>query len=425
LLFALFLAWAVSPAQEAAPAPAKSSHLEQLESQAGLQAELRARDDAELLVVPGQLPLVISAPHGGGLRPMAWPVREGGVQVRDTNTYPIALALGEAIRRRTGQTPSLIASRVHRRHLDLNRDAKESGAELGEPQRSLWQDYHGGIEQACRLAQRQGGGRALLIDLHGHGHEHGLIELGFAVSAENLRKSDAELSDSSWIRGPMSLGAELDRRGWKSVPSPSQPAPELGQDYFNGGYTVRRHQGEGLRSIQVELPPRPRRLQAEQRQALVEDLADAILAVLIREVGISSLPLGVVPSSELILWGPAELAWEPAQARSLQVFSDQLPRAVDVFGIPVLATAEVSELELQTAAASLARRLDADADGRIDDLANALELQRAGYAVILFGRRFPQLPDSADRGDWRTLTVAHFERFEQQLDPRVPRKAAD
>ena len=366
---------------------------------------------------------MISAPHGGGLRPKDWPVRDGGVQVRDTNTYPIALALAEAIRRRTGQSPSLIASRVHRRHLDLNRAANEAGAEQGEPQRQLWQDYHGSIEQACRLAQRQGGGRALMIDLHGHGHEHGLIELGFAVSAQTLRKTDEDLEDAAWIRGPKSLGAELDRRGWKSVPSPARPAPEIGQAYFNGGYTVRRHRGEGLRSIQIELPPQPRRLQAEQRQALVEVLADAILALLKHEFSPPSRLFEPVPSAELVLFEPAALPWEPAKLRNLKMFAGQLPRAVDVFGIPVLATDEVTDEELQAACQSLARRFDADADGQIDELQIALELQRAGYAVILHGARSPQLPASADRGPWKTFTVASIERFEQQLDPRVPRKS--
>jgi hypothetical protein len=365
---------------------------------------------------------VISAPHGGGLRPEAWPVRTGGVQVRDTNTYAIALALSEAMRRRTGQTPSLVASRVHRRHLDLNRDAKESGAEQGEAQRRLWQDYHGGIAQACALAQRHGKGRALLIDLHGHGHEHGLIELGFGVSAETLRKSDDELIDAEWIRGSQSLGAELDRRGRKSVPSPSRPAPELGQAYFNGGYTVRRHRGEGLRSIQIELPPHPRRLRAEQRQTLVEDLADAILAVLMSEIGIPRPPLPIASSAELVIWGPAALPWEPASTRSLKRFSHELPFAVDVYGIPVLATADVRKEELRNAAATLARRFDANDDGRIDEPQVTLELQRAGYAVILYGAQRPQLPSSSDRKIWKTLTIANIDTFEQSLDPRVPRE---
>lgn len=414
MLLALVLGWVLSPAQQAAPVQATPPALEQV--------ELRARDDAFLLVVPGRLPLVISAPHGGSLRPQNWPVRAGGVQVRDTNTFSIALALSEAIRRRTGQSPSLIASRVHRRHLDLNRNTRESGAEQGKAQGLLWQDYHGEIEQACQQARRNGEGRALFIDLHGHGHEHGLIELGFAVSAETLRKSDEELPDAAWIRGPTSLGAELDRRGRKSVPSPTRPAPELGQAYFNGGYTVRRHRGEGLRSIQIELPPRPRRLQAEHRQALVEDLADSILALLMRDFSIPRLRLEVASSAELVVWGPAALPWEPAKARSLEAFSSELPQAVDVFGIPVLATSEVAMEELRSAAKTLMRRFDANADGRIDDPQGLLELQRAGYLVALHGSRLPELPPSADRGDWKTITSANVEQFERRLDPRVPHK---
>ena len=133
-------------------------------------------------VVEGTLPIVISAPHGGSLRPMGWPVREGGVHARDTNTYEIAHSMAEAIRRRTGQMPFLVAGKVHRRHLDLNRDDLESGALQGEAQFQLWSSYHRSIENATQAAMLRGGGKAILIDLHGHGHDHGLIELGFAIS---------------------------------------------------------------------------------------------------------------------------------------------------------------------------------------------------------------------------------------------------
>lgn len=417
MLFALSLAWAICPVEDVSTA--QRADVERVAQTR--QTELQARDDALLLVVPGDLPLVIAAPHGGGLRPEAWPVREGGVLVRDTNTFPLAVALAEAIRRRTGQQPSLIASKVHRRHLDLNRDAKQAGAEQGAAQAQLWKDYHGSIELACQEAQQRGDGRALMIDLHGHGHAHGLIELGFAVSAQTLRQTDADLVDAAWIRGPTSLGAELDRRGWKSVPSPARPAPELGQEYFNGGYTVRRHRGEGLRSIQIELPPHPRRLRAEQRQELVDGLAEAILAVLAHEFGIPSLPLMVTSSAELVLYGPAAQAWEPALPRRLRMFADALPQAIDVFGIPVLATKDVTAEAHQAAAKTLALRLDRNADGQIDDVMNALELQRAGYAVLLYRTHAPELPPAVNRGDWKTLTVAQIDRFEPQLDPRVPR----
>src|SRR5690606_371628 len=89
-------------------------------------------------------------------------------------------------------------------------------------------------------------GWGLYIDLHGHSHAHQRVELGYAVSADDLRLADEALerlltSASTLqpmcgegapvpvlplIRGPMSLGAILERHGVPSVPSDVQPAPE-------------------------------------------------------------------------------------------------------------------------------------------------------------------------------------------------------
>jgi hypothetical protein len=155
---------------------------------------------------------------------------------------------------------------------------------------------------------------------------------------------------------------------------------------------------------------------------LVEDLADAILALLMRSFRLPVLDLQVAASAELVVFAPAALPWEAASPRSLEMFSNELPSAVDVFGIPVLATAEIEDQKLRLAAERLARRFDANADGLIDDPQSTLELQRAGYFVILHGDRPPNLPPTAERKAWRTFTISNLENLERSLDPRVPRK---
>lgn len=374
-----------------------------------------------MLAQKGELPLVIAAPHGGGTRPTDWPVREGGVHVRDTNTYPIGIALAEAIRRRTGRSPSLVASRVHRRHLDLNRDETESGAKQGPQQRQLWEDYHGSIEQACEQAKELGNGQALLIDLHGHGHDHGLIELGFAVSASELRKADEDLPRAKWIRGATSLGAQLEQRGWSAVPSPNRPAPLVGQAYFNGGYTVRRHRGDGLRSIQIELPPHPRRLSAAERQGLVEGLAEAILGLLHTERMIRPLQLKRVTSENFTRAHWSAKAWQSAKAEGVTELANALPSVVDVMGIPIFAGPEVSESSHLALANRLLNRLDGNQDGILDELDAMLELQSNRYAIVVYAERPPELSPAsrAKLGSQFSMTTA--ERFDHGLDPRVPR----
>lgn len=370
----VLLAPRVAVGQEAAPTPAPTTQDREL--------------DDWLLVEAGELPLVLAAPHGGRVRPAGWPVRTSGVLVRDTNTLEMAIALRESIRRRTGRAPFLVAARVDRRHLDLNRNEEQSGAQLGEAQQALWSAYHQAIEQACLQAKQCGGGQALFLDLHGHGHEHGLIELGYGVSAQALRVPDIELDQAEWIRGRDSLGAHLDRLGWPSVPSQMRPAPEPTQKYFSGGYTVLRHRREGLRSVQIELPPEPRRRQAALRQALVDGLADAILRWMVAHEALSPEQPTRVPTSSAVVHHPQTEPWQTVHRTSLQMYASALPWTVHVGGRVILATDEVSAEQHLRLAQLVGKLLDENQDGVLDDWRSwsGAAIDRPWIGVTLGGR---------------------------------------
>ena len=369
-----------------------------------------------LQVGQGELPLVLSAPHGGVKLPAEWPVRSTGVKVRDTNTLELAIALREAIRARTGMAPFLVASRVHRRHLDLNRDRSDSGADLGEPQLELWRSYHESIEEAARAALRLGKGRALLIDLHGHGHDHGLIELGFAISAERLRAA-TPLEEEAWVRGQGSLGARLDSLGLASVPSPTRPAPLAGQAYFNGGYTVRRHRGAGLRSIQIELPPHPRRLAAPQRQALVDGLADAIVGIVRDEFVLPAQNGDPGSTRELIWWGPGPDPWQAARPRSLERWAEEWPHAVTVFGVPVLFSRWVGPAHQRQVVDRIRRSWDRNADGVVDDLGSLHRLRRQGELLLVVERsNRPGSEADVPQPSWANPRILCWDQVQAWLD---------
>ncbi len=207
--------------------------------------------------IPGDLPLVISAPHGGRETPDEIPQREKGVVEIDTNTQELARAIAEEIRTVTGHRPHLITCRLHRGKLDCNREVVEAAA--GSPAaEKAWSEYHAFIERALAAAVTQSG-RAFYIDLHGQNHKDHRIELGYLHSPETLQLSDAaldaakiaaegslrriaeksKLSYSALLRGPRSLGALLEARGFPCTPSPERPSPIL--PYFRGGYSVRQH----------------------------------------------------------------------------------------------------------------------------------------------------------------------------------------
>ena len=191
--------------------------------------------------LPGDLPLVFSAPHGGREKPDEIPDRTEGVLDIDTNTQELIRAVGDEIHARTGHRAHLIICRLARRKLDGNREIVEAAA--GNPNaEQAWKEYHGFIEQACATAIARFG-KTFLIDLHGQSHKDQRIELGYLHSAETLALSDAELNAPALVatssirlvaartkrpyvellRGPRSLGALLEAQGYAATPSPARP----------------------------------------------------------------------------------------------------------------------------------------------------------------------------------------------------------
>ncbi len=208
--------------------------------------------------VEGNLPLVLSAPHGGYLKPTEIPDRTYGVTIQDRRTQELARAWLRAFRDRTGRQPHLILCHLHRIKLDANRDIIEAaqGNKIAE---QAWREYHTFIDRA-KAAVDAHFGAGYYIDIHGHSHPVDWVELGYLLSAGDLALPDTALRNPAYInkssiralalkpgvdfpevlRGQSSLGARLALRGYRTVPSPADPSPGT-QGYFMGGYNTVRH----------------------------------------------------------------------------------------------------------------------------------------------------------------------------------------
>jgi N-formylglutamate amidohydrolase len=256
----------------------------------------------------GELPVILSAPHGGSLEPAEIPNRTVGTTATDTATEDLARQLALALRTRTGQTVSLVVCRLRRTKIDVNREIVE-GAQGNAAAEQAWREYHEYLEAARRLAITRWG-RTLVVDVHGHGHAIARVELGYLLSAQDLDRTDAELDGGGYaaqssiralaeesgrpfsevLRGRESLGGLLRQAGYASVPSDAFPSP--GTDpYFTGGYITERHGSSGgsqASAVQAELPmPGVRDSSAARAQ-----FATAFAAVLVTYVTIHlKLPL--------------------------------------------------------------------------------------------------------------------------------------
>jgi len=247
---------------------------------------------------PGQLPLVLSAPHGGDLTPAEIPDRSYGTTGQDRNTRDLALRIREAIRAQTGLYPHIIVSHLHRIKLDPNREIVEAAQGDQESERAWW-EFQTFIDEATQLVE-DAHGKGLYIDLHGHGHEIQRLELGYLLSSSDLANTDEVLSGTSFInkssfralglepgvdfadliRGPQSLGAIFEARGVPAVPSQDQP--DLGNNpFFSGGYNTARHgsrDGGSVSGVQIECNYTGIRDTAENREAFAGVLAEVLSA---------------------------------------------------------------------------------------------------------------------------------------------------
>ncbi|GEM_PF-3039840 len=229
-------------------------------------------DNNYVKYMPGTLPVVITSPHGGSLKPTSIPNRTYGTLGNDSNSRETTYHLARQLALMTGRRPHVIINRLARIKLDANRALKEA-AQGNKAAEQAWLQFHGFTEEAKKdITARCGKG--LYIDMHTNGHKEAWTEIGIRLSSKTLASSDAKLDSaavvktsslrslatfsgvkhSALIRGPKSIGAVLMGAKIKTVPSPTYKHP-AGGGYFNGGYNTERHgskNGGFIDGIQIE-----------------------------------------------------------------------------------------------------------------------------------------------------------------------------
>lgn len=241
---------------------------------------LAAQEPARLLTIEvGELPFVISAPHGGKLDLPNVPARSGEglkdgpggfVTSRDTGTEELAMEVAAEIKRRYDKPVHLVVNRVHRKYCDPNRIAAEAYDSDGG--KTHFDAYHTAMKAACAATQKQFV-RGLVLDLHGQG-----------TSAETVYRGTQNGKTVTLLRerfgaaahtGPESLFGLLKVRGWTIHPDPLDGKEQSG---FNGGPIVRTYgnpQAYGLDAIQFEFGGNYRT--ATARKATAQVLVDALV----------------------------------------------------------------------------------------------------------------------------------------------------
>ena len=79
--------------------------------------------------IAGDMPLIISAPHGGTLQPAALPDRKDGEFTSDANTEELIRTVQQVFHQYLGHYPHIIICRLDRCKVDCNREIEEGERE--------------------------------------------------------------------------------------------------------------------------------------------------------------------------------------------------------------------------------------------------------------------------------------------------------
>jgi N-formylglutamate amidohydrolase len=235
---------------------------------------LSTRADTPLITVqPGNLPIILSSPHGGRTEiPNAKPREQtnGAVLVRDENTAELTLALADAIEHELAARPYVVIARFGRKYADANRAPAEA---YTDPAAAPHYDaYHAALKAACDDVRARWG-RGALFDIHGQGKAPNTIIRG---TADGQTVADLLHRDGlPALLGPTSVLGSLKRAGYALEPDDTTALTR--ETRFNGGYIVRTygsHNGTKIDALQLEfgadLRAKPRLPQT------AKDLASAI-----------------------------------------------------------------------------------------------------------------------------------------------------
>jgi N-formylglutamate amidohydrolase len=224
----------------------------------------------------GNIPIILSVPHGGDLKPIEIADRScnNAVSVMDEFTIEQARAIMDEFAK-LGYKPYLIINKIHRSKMDANRNSDD--ASCGDKNAlAVWTLFHSQIQSSMADVSTKFE-KGLFIDLHGHGNPKQRIELGYLLYEDELALADETLNSpallsvssiqhlaknntsgelhSALLKGENAFGSLLNQAGFPTVPSNSDPVPLASDNYFSGGYNTANYssyKGGTIDGIQME-----------------------------------------------------------------------------------------------------------------------------------------------------------------------------
>jgi len=208
-------------------------------------------EEESIFFRPGNVPLILTVPHGGWKTYQKTPERISGCKIPDDHTYEVTMAILKEFAK-TGVKPYTVLGTVHRKYCDLNRELFRSLESTQVIPYHL--AYHHTIKHMIHLAKKKnhccGFPRCLLVDIHGQSTEPSTIFRG-TLNGRTVTHLVESFGKEAFY-GPHSLLGHIHNGGCSVFPD-NYDHEHLA---YNGGYTVRAygsHNKEGVDAIQTEI----------------------------------------------------------------------------------------------------------------------------------------------------------------------------
>lgn len=217
----------------------------------------------------GDLPIIISAPHGGKKEIPGVSDRVSGVTVLDSHTREVALALNDELIKKFGKRPYLVVADFTRKHVDANRPSGE--AYENSAAGTIYDFYHGRVREFVDEIKSKFKDKSILLDIHGQAASSTTIFRG-TRNSKTVKKLIERAGINGFI-GPTSVLGYLANKGYTVEP---RDATTRENPHFVGGFIVENygsHNDNGIDAIQMELGLALRSTNANR---FIKDLADAI-----------------------------------------------------------------------------------------------------------------------------------------------------
>ena len=228
-----------------------------------------------ITVAAGDLPIILTAPHGGRESIPDVPERKGKDVAQfknrtDTNTDLLAAKIAKELEKQTGKRPYVVIARFHRKYLDANR--RKALAYESENAMRIYDAYQRAIMNARQeIAERWG--RGLLLDIHGQSTRRDSVFRG-TQNGKTTKHLVGRFGLES-LTGDSSLFGRIADAGLPVIPRVG--TTDLEHDRYDGGYTVMTHgswQSGTIDAIQLETGTDLRK--ANTLDTTAEKLATAI-----------------------------------------------------------------------------------------------------------------------------------------------------